>query len=270
MELFNVETFVKMANQVLPENQQVTVRNLRKLIADGVLSPAFRQGREAFYTKAHLDELINLRSLMKQGFKVSAIEKLKKMTSTGSVGDFVETSSFDLIKSDLVEKPGNSAQERQDLALDFIKKMKSENLASRGGVNPSTMSGLIDLGGKHCNVSNVVTGGFKPDLSSVHQPPASLNALLGSASSIYQRDLIGKSSTLSESFLGIKDEKKSGNQASESEGFIKGKFGSIKTEVGVLSLQLDERQFAIYKSLSEAKRVEILNETIVKLFKLID
>lgn len=271
MELFSIEAFVEMANKVLPESQQVTIRNLRKLIADGALSPALRQGRDAFYTKEHLDELINLRALMKQGFKVSAIEKLKKIASTSASinenesalgycdlnpkSNSLEESS--LLKTTSSKTTSLSAEERQNLALDFIKKTKEDNLICKSK-SELPLTGLFS----NINAQSAIVGNSLNNSLGKHVQAQSLGDLLNSASALYQKDLIENKS---KGFSTIEMQKVEGGDGK----LIKGNFVSIQTEIGSFVLQSNESQVLLCRSLSAEEKAKIIEKTINQLLKLI-
>lgn len=80
---------------------ELTARNLRALVAKGVIDPPARRGREAFYGPKHLAQALTSRELMSQGFTASSLQSLRSSTSAESdpsvplekLASFYQTSS---------------------------------------------------------------------------------------------------------------------------------------------------------------------------------
>jgi DNA-binding transcriptional MerR regulator len=77
---------VAKANQSLPEqssqdsrlSKELTARNLRRLVEQGAIDPPSRIGREAYYGPSHLEQALQARELMGQGFAASSVKTLRE------------------------------------------------------------------------------------------------------------------------------------------------------------------------------------------------
>ncbi len=144
MEQWSIDQLVEKANELLPKDLHVGVRNVRHLCSKGVLRPPVRSGRNAYYGKEHLDELVQVRSLMRQGFNVSGLELLKKVSlgdsslyqssaapqspqavSSVSLMDLVTTSST-------YEQRVDGVGEEKSRALNFLDTLTGSNAAVFG------------------------------------------------------------------------------------------------------------------------------------------
>ncbi|MGY2894397.1 MerR family transcriptional regulator [Deinococcus sp. UYEF24] len=81
-----LEEFSQLANTLLPQylpldrssrtQDEVNPRLIRHYTTQGLLSPPFKAGREARYTRHHLLQLLTLRRLMTEGHSAQALQQL--------------------------------------------------------------------------------------------------------------------------------------------------------------------------------------------------
>lgn len=92
---WSIDVLAEKANAALAQNdptlasdlddsrmaKELTVRNLRRLVALGAVDAPSRQGREAYYGPKHLEQVLSTRELMAKGFTSSSIQALRAASS---------------------------------------------------------------------------------------------------------------------------------------------------------------------------------------------
>lgn len=111
---WNIELLAEKANAALAQNEpaeasylddsrmakELTVRNLRRLVALGAVDAPSRQGREAYYGPKHLEQVLSTRELMAKGFTSSSIQALRAASSeTPSASNSIDWSESKLESS---------------------------------------------------------------------------------------------------------------------------------------------------------------------------
>lgn len=87
--LWEIADFAKVANEALAQSgalsagderqkQELTERNLRRLVTEGAIDPPERMGRQAFYGPKHLEQVLAARELMSKGFSVAAVRAVRE------------------------------------------------------------------------------------------------------------------------------------------------------------------------------------------------
>ena len=87
--LWEIADFAKAANEALAQSgslsagderqkQELTERNLRRLVTEGAIDPPERVGRQAFYGPKHLEQVLAARELMSKGFSVAAVRAVRQ------------------------------------------------------------------------------------------------------------------------------------------------------------------------------------------------
>ena len=84
---WTIEELAQRANKALSNSSnptadsrmasEVSVRNLRRLVSIGAVSPPARSGREAYYGPSHLCQILEARELMSKGFTSSSIQAMR-------------------------------------------------------------------------------------------------------------------------------------------------------------------------------------------------
>jgi len=117
---------------VLAERAGMTVRNVRAYSTRGLIDPPRLEGRTGYYTDAHLQRLVLIRTLLGRGFTLAAIEEsiLKSPSTAAGV-------ALDLI---------NIFEAESD--EDPTELIDRAELASLAGVNPDheLLAQMIELG----------------------------------------------------------------------------------------------------------------------------
>ena len=87
-----LEELVKNANNLLEKEQkykdqrisnELTIRRVRDYITKGIIDSGIKEGRETFYTKEHLNQLVEVRKLQSKGMS----DKLLASFSSSSYQD---------------------------------------------------------------------------------------------------------------------------------------------------------------------------------------
>ena len=87
--LWELDEFARIANETMAssgpstgsderQKQELSPRNLRRLVSEGVIDPPERSGRSAYYSEKHLEQVLAVRNMMSQGFSTSAIRSVKE------------------------------------------------------------------------------------------------------------------------------------------------------------------------------------------------
>lgn len=66
-------------------SRELTVRRLRDYVYKGLVSPPFKDGRNAFFTVKHLDEIYNVRMMNLNGYSDSVIKKETDLNKEQSI-----------------------------------------------------------------------------------------------------------------------------------------------------------------------------------------
>lgn len=94
-------------------SRELTVRRLRDYVYKGLVSPPIKDGRNAFFTVKHLDEIYNVRMMNLNGYSDSVIKKETELQKTQTIeqdsGTEGEESIDDMIAS-MKKGAGNDSQ----------------------------------------------------------------------------------------------------------------------------------------------------------------
>ena len=140
-----LEELVKNANNLLEKEQkyndqrisnELTIRRVRDYITKGIIDSGIKEGRETFYTKEHLNQLVEVRKLQSKGMS----DKLLASFSSSSYQDVNANVNNENSEDDL-NSLLSGIESRNEVGSSFTRSI-SANTLSKSSLYSST-SNLI-------------------------------------------------------------------------------------------------------------------------------
>lgn len=112
-------------------SETITVRKVRDLLAKRLINPPVKEGRQNYFDNGHVEQILNIKSLQKEG----ASEKLLRGLSSSTYLNLneQETATYD---------ENDTNQELQANAMSVLSAINARSLGSKG-VNLESASGMI-------------------------------------------------------------------------------------------------------------------------------
>ena len=108
MKKYTAEDIVDIVNSKVSVNisygdsrvsRELTVRRLRDYVYKGLVSPPIKDGRNAFFTVKHLDEIYNVRMMNLNGYSDSVIKKETDLNKEQSITQEKTDTAIDILPS---------------------------------------------------------------------------------------------------------------------------------------------------------------------------